>query len=67
MKQWNVAVCRDGRSVVIGQVTEQSETLARCAALSRFGVSDVEIASGEVWSPGSSIYPDEDFDVSPVL
>jgi hypothetical protein len=48
-------------------ITEQSETLARCAALSRFGVSDVEIASGEVWSPGSSIYPDEDFDVSPVL
>lgn len=67
MKQWNVSVCRDGKSIVVGQVTEQSETLARCAALARFGVSEAEIASGEAGAPGSAIYPEENFDVSPVL
>lgn len=67
MKEWNASVCRDGKSIVVGQVTEQSETLARCAALSRFGVSEVEMTNGEVRFPGSAIYPDEDFDVSPVL
>lgn len=67
MKQWDVSVRRDWKSVVVGQVTEQSETLARCAAVSRFGVSEVEIASGEVRFPGSAIYADEDFDVSPAL
>ena len=65
MKQWNVLVCRDGHMVVIGQVAEQSEALARCAALSRFGVCEDEVANGEVRSPGSAIYPDEDFDVAP--
>jgi hypothetical protein len=65
MKQWNVWVCRDRHSVLIGQVTEQGETLARCAALSRFGVSEDEIAAGEVQSQGSAIYPNENFEVSP--
>lgn len=48
MKQWNVWVCRDGRTSVIGQVTERSESLARCAALSCFGASEEEVAAGEV-------------------
>lgn len=67
MKQWIVSVCRDGRTVVIGQVSEETETLARCAALSRFGVGEEEIAAGEVRSPAGVILPNEDFGVSPTL
>jgi hypothetical protein len=65
MRRWNVRVCRDGRVLVIGQVTERSESLARCAALSRFGASEEEVAAGEVRSPESAIFPEEDFGVSP--
>ncbi|MCW5633545.1 MAG: hypothetical protein KIT17_09425 [Rubrivivax sp.] len=65
MKLWNVRVHRDGRSVTVGQVSERNETLARCAALARFGVSDEELEAGEVRAPGNLITPDEEFDVSP--
>ncbi|MEO5774695.1 MAG: hypothetical protein ABIQ32_11340 [Sphingomicrobium sp.] len=40
-KTWNVLV--DGHHV--GTVHEQNEGLARCAALSRFGVADDEFAA----------------------
>ena len=48
MQQWNVRVVRDGEAVHIGKVGESTEALARCAALSRFGLSEdaVVIAYG---------------------
>lgn len=58
MKTWDVWVCRAGRTVAVGQVFERSEPLARCAALARFGVSEEEIAAGEVRSGKIAIYPD---------
>jgi hypothetical protein len=45
-------------------VSERVDALARCAALSRYGVSDEEIAAGEGHSPDRAIYPDDAFDVS---
>lgn len=44
MKTWNVRVRRNGRDLTLGQVHERNEELARCAALSRFGISDDEPA-----------------------
>ncbi|GAO20230.1 hypothetical protein ALISP_0050 [Alicycliphilus sp. B1] len=63
--QWNVRVMREGRAQHIGQVTEDSEALARCAALSLYGVTEDEVDAGEVRVRGAPIYPDEDFEVSP--
>ena len=64
-KAWNVSVYRDGRSRYVGEVNERTEALARCAALSRFGVSDDEAEVGE-GSPGDeAIHPDDEFEVSP--
>ena len=39
--------------------------LARCAALSLYGVTEDEVDAGEVRERGAFIYPDEDFEVSP--
>ena len=38
MKDWKVRVFRERRPVVLGQVSERNEALARCAALYKFGV-----------------------------
>lgn len=65
MKVWNVRVFRDGRPVVLRQVSESNETLARCAALHRFGVSDEELAVGEADADGFVILPGDEFEVSP--
>jgi hypothetical protein len=68
MKQWNVRVVRNGHAVHIGQVAESNETLARCAALSMYGLSEdeaEEIEQDETGSRGPSIHPDEEFGVSP--
>lgn len=64
MKDWNVWVCRDGCHRVIGKVSEQSEPLARCAALSRFGVSEEEMAESPYPPDAGLIYPDEAFEVT---
>lgn len=66
MKDWRVRVVRDGGAVEIGKVSETTVALARCAALSRYGVSEDELAVGEVRPRNASIYPDEDFEVFPV-
>lgn len=66
MRQWNVRVVRDGQAIHIGQVAESTETLARCGALSRYGLSEDEVETGGVRPRGAAIYPDEAFDVSPV-
>ena len=64
LKRWNVYLRRKGRLRYIGEVSERQEALARCAALSRYGVSDEEIAAGERGSPDRAIYPDDEFSVS---
>lgn len=64
LKRWNVYVWREVRSQYIGEVSERDEALARCAALSKYGVSDDEIAAGESRSPNRAIYPNDEFDVS---
>ena len=67
MKVWNFRLFRHGSPVMLGQVSECNETLARCAALHRFGVSDEELAAGEVDADGFVILPDDEFEVSPGL
>jgi len=66
MKDWRVLVDRDGGAVDIGKVSETNESHARCAALWRYGVSEDELAVGEVRPRGARIYPDEDFEVLPM-
>ena len=62
-KTWNVRVHRGIHgSQSLGQVTESTEELARCAALSKFGITEEEAEEGTL-CPG--IYPADDFDVSP--
>lgn len=68
MKRWNVRVMRNGHAVHVGQVAESTETLARCAALSRYVLSEdeaEEMERGRTGPCGPAIYPDEEFDVSP--
>ncbi len=65
MKDWNVWVCRNGCHRVIGKVSEQSKRLARCAALSRFGVSEEEMAEKPYPPDADHIYPDEEFEMTP--
>lgn len=62
MKTWNVRVTRNGKELHIGQVNESDETLARCAALSRFGVSEEDVKAEGVC--GAGIHSDEDFEVT---
>lgn len=67
MKTWNVRVSRNGCDQTLGQVHERNEELARCAALSRFGIGDDELAAREAHDGEGGILPDDDFEVSPVL
>lgn len=62
MKTWNVRVHRSGGSKELGQVHEPSEGHARCAALSKYGISEDEAEEGTL---RAGIYPADDFDVSP--
>lgn len=64
LRKWNVHVIREGWSHYIGEVNESSEEMARCAALSRFGVGEDEIEAGEAAPRHVAIYPDDDFEVS---
>lgn len=64
-KTWDVYVQRNERSIYIGKVTESSESLARNAALCRYGVGADEIDAGEAPAPEHAIYPQDDFSVSP--
>lgn len=60
-KNWNVRVHLKTGSVYLGQVGEESEELARCAALSKFGISEDE----DTDPTRRGIRADDDFDVSP--
>jgi hypothetical protein len=60
-KLWNVRVHRNGESQELGQVIETTEELARCAAMSKFAISEEEAEEGTL---RRGIYPADDFDVS---
>ena len=64
LKTFNVRVHRASGSRYIGQVNEANEELARCAALSRFGLAEDDVSPGTEPN-GSAIFPEEEFDVSP--
>ena len=60
MNEWNVIVSRGVG--FIGTVHEKTEDLARCAALSKYGVGGLRPLTGSL--PLSLIYEDDDFSVS---
>lgn len=60
MKTWNVRVHLDTGSIDLGQVHEENEELARCAALSKFSIPEDE----DMDSSRRGIRLDDDFDVS---
>ncbi|VVD75259.1 hypothetical protein PAQ31011_00834 [Pandoraea aquatica] len=66
MATWNVLVDRHPTSIYLGQVNEDTEELARCAALHKFGMSEDEyfdaLNHGEEFPCGIS--PGDDFSVS---
>jgi len=61
LKTWNVRVHLKTGSVSLGQVAESSEELARCAALSKFGIPDDEDTDPDC----RGIREEDEFDVSP--
>lgn len=62
MRNWNVY--DEGEH--IGTVSEDTEELARCAALSKYGISAEEFeAQDAAGSPVKGIPPDWDFHVAP--
>jgi len=61
LKNWNVCVHLKTGSVHLGQVGEESEELARCAALSKFGIPEDDDAD----PTARGIRVDDEFDVSP--
>ena len=61
MRTWNVYA----EGEYIGTVSEATEELARCAALSKFGISAEEFeAQDAAGSPIKGIPPDWDFHVT---
>ena len=60
-KNWNVRVHLKTGSVNLGQVGEDSEELARCAALSKFGTHQ----DYDTDPTARGIRADDEFDVSP--
>lgn len=64
-KTWNVVVNR-GIGIDLGQVHEQNEELARCAALSKYGIAEDEPYETEEALRGPrGILQDDDFSVFP--
>ncbi len=61
LKTWTVVVHTDSGSVTLGQVTEENEELARCAALSKYGIHDDD----ENDPKQRGIRSGDDFDVHP--
>lgn len=62
LRAWRVFVHRNGKRELLGEVNESNEELARCAALSKYGISEEEAEEGRL---RAGIYPADDFDVSP--
>lgn len=59
-KTWNVRVHLNTGSAHLGQVGEETEELARCAALSKFGIPEDE----DVDPNRRGIRTDDEFDVT---
>lgn len=66
MKTWNVHLTRQQKTFPLGQVQENTEALARCAALSKYGVADDDefIEVDEV-NGVLGIKSDDEFSVTP--
>lgn len=60
-KTWNVRVHLKTGPVSLGQVREENEELARCAALSKFGINEDEDTDPN----RRGIRAEDEFDVSP--
>lgn len=60
-KNWDVRVHLKTGSIHLGQVGEESEELARCAALAKFGIPEDEDTDPNL----RGIRSENDFDVSP--
>lgn len=67
MKSWKVRVHRAGVSTTLGSVTETTESLARCAALSKYAICDDDesLRRDSIANSPRGILPDDDFDVTP--
>ena len=69
MKKWSVRVNTSySRSFDLGEVFEENEELARCAALSKWSISEDDLEDGFVeFQEGINgprgILPDDEFDV----
>lgn len=61
MNEWRVVVKGVGD---IGSVTEKTEELARCAALSKFGEEGERNSTVNPGRKREAIYEDDDFSVS---
>lgn len=61
LKTWNVRVHLKTGSVYLGQVGEENEELARCAALSKFGIHEDD----DIDPNRRGIRAEDEFDVSP--
>jgi hypothetical protein len=61
MKTWRVRVHTKNGSIELGQVHEESEELARCAALSKYGIHPDDDNDPS----RKGIREDDDFDVGP--
>lgn len=62
---WNVHVQKGPSSIYLGQVYEKNEELARCAALSRFGIAEDEPEAKGL--SAARIKPDDEFSVTRAL
>lgn len=66
MKTWSVQVIRTTERLYLGQVDERDESMARCAALARFGVDEDERSGIERGGEDPlGIQPSDQFEVSP--
>lgn len=63
MKSWNVY---KPNGITVGQVQEETEELARCAALSIFGTTEEEAQKMSKFQQSFWILPDEEFSVRQV-
>lgn len=62
-RAWDVMVNRNGTHACVGRVFENTELMARCAAVCLFGVGEDAIRAGIAPPQYESIYPQDEFHV----